>query len=593
MRVSRGGLWIGLIALSIRTGALVASPDHPQVNLATGRSQADLSRSLSGLKKALDDRKRPRVAPKETPFCLQDNVVTGEVGVAAHLLRQSDDDLRELETSYALPGAVSLSTVEGLFNMEGAGFGSFKVRNLTDDDRAAQLTMRQPGLYTGELTLERSGFVDTPPGARNRRRRIAGRVTVSRNPLTSSWLDFDLLSLIGVGSLGPRDWQRDRLVVGASADLGLAGATIEVPIEHFADRIDPINNVTSTGGALRLFSSLWGYNGSIGCQIHRIATGACPDDENLAVVDVTLLGKRVYRINGLESRTRYQFTFHRNQMTQTARTKSYAETFSTLTYRRYRKILAEMGGATRYVKRRRLDRWGIVDLLGRRNDLAHIALDPVDQENRMRVSEGWSSVSYRGVNNLHVNVRAEGLTVSSNPITEIGTAQSPPLHFDSRSGLLVDLVYNPYSPYWGASYKYKSETAKHDARSQTQDQIQMTAGVRAAPWPWLSLTGEVVSIQQEANLAVVRAGQTNAVGFTTGVVCDAGGPELFLDYGETRAAGALPGRESVVNLGFSTENRRDGTVSRLVLTRDRLSSESQLVVGFTSYLGSFERRYRF
>jgi len=582
-----------VLVLALDPSTSWAAVDAPLDDLVRGRSPKELSRELARVKTRLS--KKPRAPPVKKPAReVADGSFFGTAGLRLNL-NQVDTDLRELQTTFTLPQAFSLSTLDATWNLNSLTFATVGVRNLTDDDRRFRIAVKEPSVLTGELYSRQSRFLDLPDGNANTRMSTGGSIGLSELTLLPTWFSFDRTSLVGRNSLGYRDWRADRFTLGTSGDLGVVGATLEVPTLHFTDETDPLNNVTSTALKLRLFSRLSSFRGSFDYQVHRLSAAASPQNETVHVVNVSFVSKKLYRIRGLEARSRTTFKVVQNQITQTARTKSSSEAFSTLTYRRYRNWTLELGGSSRLVKRRKLNRTGMQDVLGRRSDLTRAALDPFEEEDKVDVKDGWTSLSYRGIPHVLVHLRRESASLSSSPLTDVGTVASYGLLFDRRTGSKCDFVFTPSSPTWGLTLKYDSSADRNMSRNLERSRNEAALALRLNPWPHLSLSAELHRALANANTLDARTGLTDEDGAVLGLTCDVNGhSEFFAEVSRTWSRGALPAVESIMTVGLAAHSSKSRKgASRVTLSLDDLSSPHPLVTPYRAYLGSLEHRVAF
>lgn len=582
------GRWFLVVLLS--ACAAGARADPAPVDLVRGRSQAEIGRALAATRKRMVPEYTDEKIVARKPEALADHGFWGDYTVSGNLRQAGENDPRELETTFTLPRVLTLYQANLFYNLEKDAYSFLELRNIIDQDTRARYVARGPGVYRVDLSSEESRFFNIPPQERNRRNRHRGEIEMSKLPLVPIRFAYDLIQMKGPGSLGFRSWQSRDLRFEVMADALVADALLTVPLRSFHDDNTVDNDTDSQGVQLRIAAG----NTVVGLKRFVLHNAASDEVEDLYLLEGFTTQKNPYHIRGLETRSRFKLELRRDQVPRLARTKSNAETHSVMTYRRNRRLTFEMGGATRRIHRVKLDRGGI-GLLALRPGASKGELARFTQEDKPLVIEGWTGVSYRGIRRVKVNLRADSASIRRNPLTDFGTRVSPGLYPDSRSGMLVDVVYNPYSPSWGAGVKVRSETRKLLARSVTVDDTLGTLTGHYALRPSLTVNGEISATTQNTRNAVIAEGQTDSQSYLLGVVYEASPhTQAFADFTHVVSAGALAARDYLVTLGIdATEGDLDGATWRLMLSRERVRSDTAGITPFAENQLIAQRRARF
>lgn len=575
--------------------ALLAGPlraDRAPVDLVRGRSQSTLSRELAKVRaKVAPPPEKPKRKPYVKPPSLTDYALWGDYTLSLNLRRVSENDPRELETTFTLPQAFTLYELNLWYNMDGNAYSFLEVRNANDQDSRVRTFFRDPGVHKVELQVDQSHFFNIPPQERNRRNRQRGEIEMSKMALVPVRLAFDLNQVKGPGALGYRSWQSRDLRFEVAADALVADALLTIPMRFYHDDTNVDNDNDQQGVQLRVGV---GKHTSVGVQRWRIHNASSGEAEDICIAEVSTVSYAPFHIRGLESRSRYKLELHRNQIPRLAKTRSNAETYSVMTYRRNRRLTFEMGGATRNVHRLKLDRRGI-DLLALNPRAAPEQLRHFTQEDKPFVTNGWTGVSYRGIRRVNVNLRADGESIRRNPLTDFVNVNAPGLYPDSRTGYTVDVGYNPYSPTWGAGVKLRTETRKLDLRGLEIDDTIGTLSGHWSPNPWVTINGEVAATTQNSRNRTVREGQTDSQSYVMGLVYEATQhTSAFADFTHVVSQGALAARDFLFTLGVdATEGDADGATWRVMLSRERLRSDVAGITPFTDTQLIAQRKARF
>lgn len=584
-------------ALVLAGAASAARADLAPVDLVRGRSQADLAQRLARTRKEMVPEVEVKTAtPSVKPKAVTDYALWGDYTLSLNLRTSGQNDPRELETTFTLPQVLTLYDANLFYNLDQNAYSFLETRNLNDQDSRARVFFRDPGVHKVDLSVEQSHFIDIPPQVRNRRNRERGEIEMSNMPLLPVRLAFDLNQVKGPGALGYRSWQSRDLRFEIAADALVADALITIPLRNFNDDTNVRNNTDAQGLQLAVGA---GKNTAIRLQRWSLHNAASDEVEDLYVAEATTYSKDPYHIRGLESRSRFKIELHRDQVPRLARTKMNAETYSVTTYRRNRRLTFEMGGATRKVHRVKLDRRGI-DLLALKPGASKGELQPFTQEDKPLVTEGWTSVSYRGIRRVNVNLKANAASIRRNPLTDFGNdvvlgQVSPGLYPKFRSGYTVDVTYNPYSPHWGAGVKLRTETREIEERGLEVDDTIGTLFGHWTPSAWITLNAEVSATTQNSQNGEIRTGQTDSQSYVFGLVYEATPhTQMFSDFTHVVSAGALAARDFLMTLGIdATEGDLDGATWRLMISREQLESD---VVGVTPFAENqliAQRRARF
>ena len=594
-RIPTSSWYVELAVLALLALALPARADRAPVDLVGARSQSDLARELAEMRQRVAP---PYVEPPRPPVVkpksVTDYATWGDYTLALNLRSASENDPRELETTFTLPPVLQLYSLNMFHNLAKNAFSFVELRNTGGADSRARAFFRDPGVYKVEFQLDESQFFEIPPQERNSRVRQRGEIEMAHIPQIPVRLAFDLNQVKGPGALGYRDWQSRDLRFEVAADALVADALLTIPLRNFHDDTNGKNDTDSQGVQLKIGSGTLGRGASLGLSQFHLHSAATDDIEDVGIAELFYVSYAPYHIRGLETRSRLKLELRRDQIPRLARTKSNFEMYSVITYRRNRKLTFEMGGTTREIHRIKLDRRGI-DLLALKPGATTSELKDFTWEDKPVEADGWTSVSYRGIRRMNVNVRMDAASIRRNPFTDFGNAVSPGLYPDTRAGMTVDLGYNPYSPNWGAGLKLKNETRKLLDRGLTVDDTLATLTGHYTPNGVLTLNGEFGLTTQDSKTAEIKTGQTDSQSYVAGLVYEATAhTQAFADFTQVISSGALAARDYLYTLGIdATEGVLGGATWRLMISRERLRSDVAGITPFTENQLIAQRKTRF
>jgi len=554
-----------------------------------------LLRLKTGMRTFLDEETPPAPAsPRGYPS------EWGSYSILLALDRRQIGDTQELEKGFTNPQFLSLSTLDYMAALGQSGYLDLGLRNVTDQDPRASLTLENDAHTRLDLDLSKSRFRDLPSDQRTVRHEAGARVEfrkfvglrlpfsleVEELPIR---LGYRQRRLQGEAALDTRDWDYTAYELGTELDAGLFRLGIAFPFSHFSDNLDGINSNSHYGGQSRLVGRYKENRASFGVQLSRFEIGQRPDPETRLVVDLNLVNPKVYGIRGLTSRSRMSLVRRWDELALTGRVKSGYEAHSRLTYQpqeRFRNFRFETGTHSRRSAQRRLLRPGIDTIPAPVDPASRLELDFFTDETTSTMTEGWMSVSYRGIPGVKIHAGIEGATLTNPPLTDLGGVGFPTLYHDRRDGLFLDVTLNSDSPVWGVTYKGKAQNRRNTTRDLGHTWQNHALVAHFVPHPRVTLTGSVFYTGFESTSDVVSEGLSNTTGLSSAIhyVFSERGA-LFADVQANTASGRYAGTETILNAGFEARSRKDGDDSyRLIYTSARLGSRSDLLVPYKQHL---------